>query len=485
MPNGRQSGEKPARGGGRPRLRAADIALGLWRAKWLMLVIFIPLALLSLLLASRMPVHSTSETRLLVTLGQEHVFQTGADTATPELREMTLAELEFLKSRDVAERALSRFPLGRVYPELSSAEATDGTMEVRQRLMFRAGVERLRADLSVESPTGSPILIARYDNADPDVAAEVLNALVGAYLSYRLDILKPVQPADDLHVDTARAPDLPTVEAALVEFHAQHEFTDFESEHARAQMLSTSITEQLQRARVALEGSRSAARATRARLDAAEPEIDLFREDSSGEVLQDLIIERENLLQRYTPESRTIAAIDQRIQGVRRAIGSRDSTYARIRRGPNPVRQALEARLDALEADAAGRQQEVTVLQRQLAENETALARFAELAPDWQMLQRDFADAEKNPPSPPSAPALSSDTSPRSVGSIRILEPARAPLASTSLALPIAVSGMAIAALMAFFAGLVAAYSRRSFATAGSLSTTTGLPVVATIPRRR
>ncbi len=485
MPNGRQNGEGPARRGGRPRLRAADIALGLWRAKWLMLVIFLPLALLSLLLASRMPVHNTAETRLLVTLGQEHVFQTGAETATPELREMTLAELEFLRSREVAERTLSRFPLSRVYPWLSSPDAAAGSVETRQRLVFRAGVEQLRADLLVESPLGSPVLIARYDNADPDVAAEVLNALVGAYLNYRLEVLDPATPTVEPAGDTSPSPDLPTVEATLAEFKAANELIDFESEQATAQALNASITQQLQQARVALEGSRSAASATRVRLEAVEPEIDLFREDSSGEALQDLMIEREDLLSRYTPESRTIAAIDQRIEGVRRAIDARESPYARIRRGPNPVRQSLEARLDSLEADAAGRQREVVVLERQLAETEAALARFAELAPDWRSLQRAVADVERQRPALRSGREASEEVAPVRTGSIRVLEPARAPLTSTSLAMPIAGIGSLLAAFAALFAGLVSAYSRRSFATAGSLSATTGLPVVAAIPRLR
>ena len=54
----RGSAARPARQSGhlRPRLNALDLAVHLWRAKWLMLAIFAPLAAITVVAAFAMPV---------------------------------------------------------------------------------------------------------------------------------------------------------------------------------------------------------------------------------------------------------------------------------------------------------------------------------------------------------------------------------------------------------------------------------------------
>lgn len=457
------------------RLRAADVALGLWRAKWLMLMIFTPLAALAVLLAMRAPVHATAEARLLTMLGEEHVFHTGDETLAPELREAVLAEAEILRSRAVIERVLSLFPLARVYPDIERGISGEAA--------FRAGVEALQSDLSVETPEGGPVLVVRYDNADPDVAAEVLNAMIGAYLNHRIAVLAP----DAGVAGASEAGDgLAEAQGAMTTFLDEHGVTDFETALSRTQALNAAVAGRLLEAQAALEGADSAAGATRARLQAAEQEIDLFHEDTSGEVLRDLRIEREGVLAIYGEDSAVVRAIEDRITALEQAIEAGGEAYLRVRRGPNPVRQALETRLDALAADRAGRRQEVSVLEVQLADTEAELARLSGLAPQWRVLQRRLVEAERRQTRLAPAETVEEDARarPSPMGAVRILEPAQAPLETRSLMFPIGALGLALAAVAALFAGLVSAYSRKVFSTPASLGATTGLPVVAAIPLR-
>ena len=58
----------------RPRLGVADTLLHLWRAKWLMLLVFVPILLIGVAFTLLTPAKYTASTRLLVRLGAEYVF---------------------------------------------------------------------------------------------------------------------------------------------------------------------------------------------------------------------------------------------------------------------------------------------------------------------------------------------------------------------------------------------------------------------------
>ena len=110
----------------RPRLGVADTLLHLWRAKWLMLLVFVPILLLGVAFTLLTPAKYTASTRLLVRLGAEYVFDPvvgdAAKGAFPQQEEVLQAEGELARSPAIAERVIKNVGLSRLYPQLAEAK---------------------------------------------------------------------------------------------------------------------------------------------------------------------------------------------------------------------------------------------------------------------------------------------------------------------------------------------------------------------------
>ncbi len=124
----------------RVRLGAADTLLQLWRAKWLMLFVFLPIVLFGIAIALLVPTKYPAATRLLVRLGQEYVFDPvvgdAAKGAFPQQEEVLQAETELARSPVIAERVIKRIGLAQLYPNLAEAKCEG---EERRVLRHRPG----------------------------------------------------------------------------------------------------------------------------------------------------------------------------------------------------------------------------------------------------------------------------------------------------------------------------------------------------------
>ena len=107
----------------RPRLGFADLVLQLWRAKWLMILVAIPIFGIGLFIAFQMPTMYESRSSLYVTSGDEvrssSILSDPSFDPGPGIQEVLLGELQILQTQLVAERTLARFPLDRIYPDLA------------------------------------------------------------------------------------------------------------------------------------------------------------------------------------------------------------------------------------------------------------------------------------------------------------------------------------------------------------------------------
>ncbi|WP_084398865.1 GumC family protein [Henriciella aquimarina] len=478
----------------RPRLGAVEIVLQLWRAKFLILLVFLPIFLLGLLAAFRMPTEYEATSRLYVRLGEESVYRPkvgdeGAG-ATPEQEQLILAELEILRSPVVAERALQHFPVSRVFPDLAKAmdeemaEAPTNEHEAIAEETFQKAVGALRKKFEAGTAPKTPVIGTSLKHEDPALAAELLNAMIGAYLQYRAQVL------DGGGSDTLRdqrkkfEAQLLEVEGHVRAFLQENNIGDFETERQTAQQLYSTISGELLT-------NQSRASAVQGQLDIynrqlanMEPQQDLYVEDSSAQRLQELRMEREDLLSRYTEDSRAVQAIDTRIEKLEDYLNSREGLSGTTRRGPNPVYQQVEQAASNLEAEAQSLALQEAELKRQLEAVETRLDRLNDLAPQWQALQRRKSLMEANVENfsvRETEERALSEISDTAAESVRVLEPARPPIEGSSLKLPVAALAFLFAAFTAFLAGLLRALTREGFPTARSVERTTGLPVIGSI----
>ena len=466
----------------------SDIVLGLWRAKWLMALVFFPIAALGVFLATKMPTEYAAVSRLFVTVGEEYVYRpassdTVAGTVT-DSEQVVQAELEILRSPVVAERVLRRFGLRAVYPDLAEDFATADPIE--QETIFQRGVDALMQDFGADAAPRTPIIAVRFSHEDPKRSAEILNALIGAYLNYRSEILITGRPSNYTSQRKRFESDLLDAEAAIREFLTENAIGDFETERLAASTLFASLSDDLFKAEARRQAVAGELASVRNQLATVPAEQDLFVEDASSQTLQALEIEREQLLSRYTPDSTPVREIDKRIAQVRQYI-DQERGGGLVRRGPNPLFETLQQRLAGLEGESRSLDGQITALRQQLSGIESRQTALNALQPRYQELlrQRDlmarnvqnFAERELEDENLRERAKVEADN-------IRIIEPARAPTEGESLKLPVAALAILFAGFSALVAGLFSAFSRNGLGTPRSVQRATGLPVLAVTRRR-
>ena len=481
----------------RPRIGPLDVLVRLWRAKWLMILVFLPIFLLGLLAAFQMPTEYEARSRLYVRLGDESVFRPRVGSAlgegqplAPDTEQLLLAELEVLQSPVVAERALEKFPLQRIFPKLVTAMEKEMEKEPADlhdaiaEETFQKAIAALQKRFKAGAAPKTPVIAASLEHEDAEVSAELLNAMIGAYLDYRQEVFAG-SGSDSLRDQRKKFEgQLLDVESDIRAFLRSNNIGDFESERATAQQLYATISGELltnQSRASAVEGQLDT---YNRQLATIEPQQDMYVEDSSASQLMQLKIEREDLLSRYTADSRAVQAIDTRIAQLEDYLNSRDGLAGTTRRGPNPVYQQIEQAAANLEAERQSLALQEAELQRQLNRVEARLARLNDLTPEWQELQRRKALMEANVENfsvrEIQENALA-EIAVESADSVRVLEPARVPVKGSSLKMPIAALAFLFAGFTALMMGLLSALMRRGFPTAASVERTTGLPVIAAV----
>lgn len=490
-PDRDESGAAPAgrvadapAGAVRPRLSAIDLVLQLWRAKWLMIAVGLPVFALGLAAAISLPTDYTATSRLLARLDDFYVYRPLAGEAaagvTLEQDQVVQAELELLRSPAVAERVLERIDWTAVYPALARAPEPAVRREA-------GAVNALMKDFDASAEPDKPVIRTAFSHGDPEIAALVLNAYVDAYLDYRSTLL-----ADTSGVSFARQraefeADLAEAEAARQAFLAANGLSDFDAEQAAVQTLFAAVQADLVDVDARYQAAAAELETLREELDRTTPLVDLFVEDSTDQTLLDLKLQREDLLSRYTPDSRPVQAIERRIAQAEAYLAAQPGAAGTVRRGPNPVFQDLESRVAQLSATARSLAEQRAELRRQLASIETRQRRLSELLPRWRELSRTRDLIEENVRAYASREldARTRTALARSeADAVRILEPARAPLEGSSLKLPVAVLALLLAGFSALMAGLLRAVTRKSFATGASVERTLGVPVLARVAKR-
>ncbi len=478
----------------RPRLGVVDIILQLWRAKWLMILVGLPIFALGLFLAFQMPKTFESRSALYVTSGDEvrssSILSDPSFDPGPGIQEIIQGELQILQTQLVAERTLARFPLERIYPELAEARdkelaKTDPALaEAVEFEFFQKGVDALQKNFWSDASPNSNIIAVGFEHKDPRVASEILNAAMAVYLQRRAELFGS-RPVDQLRAERKRFEgELLEAEAEISQFLRDNDIRDFGSERSTAQSLYSAISTELFNVNARASAVEGQVSRTRTQLQNTDPEQDLYVEDSSAQRLRELEIERNQALVNYTEDSRRVQAIDRQIDELRTFLAEQDSPVGTVRRGPNPTYQALETSLNTFEAEAESLTGQRAELERQLRAVEDKLNRFTALEPEWNELQRNrdlieasirtVAEREQREGTVAGITAQEAD-------SVKVTEPATVPIEGSSLKLPVAVLALLFAGFTALIVGLLRTFTRSGFSTSSSFQNTTGIPVLGTI----
>jgi uncharacterized protein involved in exopolysaccharide biosynthesis len=458
------------------------VALQLWRSKWLMFLVFMVITLVGVGLSFVFPTKYQAQTRLLVTLGQEYVFDPvvgeAARGAFPQQEEMLQAEAELALSPVIAERVIEEFGIAKLYPGLAPSAGAD---EARRHAALSKAVEAFGKDLSATSAPKSSILRLAYSSTSPQLSADVLNAVVRTYVAYRREVL---MGHDGQGINAQRGSTegrLRAADEALQAYLRASGISDFEAEKTAVTRLYGTISDEQSTVDASLREAEGRARGLNTQMSSTAREIDLYTESTSEQDLQRLRLEREQLLTRYTPTSRAVTDMDRRIAQMEAFLASRPPTGLR-RIGPNPTYQAMEGDYAAARASVEALTQRAAELARQRAEVERRRAALAVLEPEVDRLTRErdsLKAAATTLATREQTERARSELNAQRADNISIYEPARAPAQGASPKRLVIVAAALFGLATALMIGLMRAWRAGAFPTPGSLERTLGLRTLA------
>jgi uncharacterized protein involved in exopolysaccharide biosynthesis len=474
-----------------PALTAFDWVALAWRERRLALkvgaVVFAVGALIALLQTPRY----TAQAGVLVRLGQEYVYQpkvgaAGAGAA-PKLEEVMNAELRLATSPEVARRVITEIGLARIDPGAGAAQDAAGA-ERRLQDAVKAYGRSLGAGIAPQTP----VIAFSFKHKSPQVAADIVNAHIDAYIAFRREVL--VEPGAaalaeqgaDFQVRLAAAT------AALAAFGRTHQVGDLETEMKALEGVLGALETDIFNAQSQRRSVEAQALALRQRVAGQPRTIEMFVERDADRVLAGLQVERAQLAARYAETAPPIVEIDRRIGEVKAALAA-GAAPSLTRRGANPVRQDLETKLFAAEAEA----QALAARERTLrAQKDAAAARVGVLQgiePEYRRLVREKAILEDNARSFGGRAAEArafQELAAQANEAVRPMERAVVPARGASLRAEILAAALALATLLGLTAALWRGVSAGRMPTAQSASRTLGTPVVGvtateTAPPRR
>lgn len=437
-----QHGRGGGTGGSRRDLDLFDLIALLWAQKFLALIIalliFIPIALFAI--TSLKPSYE-AVSRLLVIQDDNDLAPGAAGSGGAfTLDQVMQSEAEILNSDAVRRLAI---------------EQRSGAVGPEQLKLLRDGFAVSR------SPSAS-LLTATFEHSDPVVAANTLNAIVDAYLTYRIEVL--IGGVDGgVEERLARAERVSAMaEADLRRFLEEHGISDFATERAGVLARLSDLEARRMAAEAEAAQARALAGALASRIAGIPETIELYVENSVTGQLLDLQVRRIDLRQRYQDDAPPVQAVEREIGALERFIAAGGANGRGQRRtGVNPVWQDLESARLQQEAFAAGQTQLVASLARQITQARAEADRLRALGPEHDRLVR-AAQARAEAAGRLSAQAADASARralpPGAADSVRIVERAEPPSEARSMRNIILAAGFMLAVAVGAFTGLVRGY---------------------------
>ena len=476
-----------------PRYTPSDIAALLWRQLPWIILTFLVVAIVGAVIALRMPTTYPAHSSLLIRLGQAYVYQPQVGDAArgtaPDNDQVVQSELEILQSDAVKIKVIDDIGLARLYPNLGKDYATANAAQ--REALQQSAMRTISSGLKVVSAPDTAIARLTYTDKDPDRAALILNTLVDEYLRYRKTVLfnHDLGPLDQERQALQRQLDI--ADADYQKFLADNGIGDFDNEKTSlgqlyTQLLADSYSVGAQAAEV--QGRFGV---TVREVAGAQPEIGLYRDldHTAQDKLQQLKVDRQDLLSRYQPNAQPVRDAERKIAAQETLISSGQATGQGARRvGVNPVFQTLQTERNQLEAQSVSLKDRKASLASELGEVTARRQKLAALEPQYQALSRQrellstnvraLAQREEEGQAAQSLAQSGDD------GSIKVIERAYPPAKGASLKAPVLILAIGFAVFAALCVGLLLGFLQKGYPTADAAERALDLPVLVTTPAK-
>jgi capsular exopolysaccharide synthesis family protein len=505
-----------------------DLCYIFFRHKWKMILFFLAIVLCVAVLTFCCDEIYRSEAKLMVRLGRESVAldptaTTGQIIPITQSRENEVqAELEILKSREIAEQVVAAIGpeafLKRAAKEPPAKEATgqriqavkqrigDTAKKLRDRLekwhVLKPVADRDKAvlivmeNVKIETQKGSSTISVSYEASNPQLAQQVLAKLTELYLERHIEV--HTTPGS-YQFFTKQSEQL---RAKLVESENQlrdlRNRTGISSLEDQQRVLLDRIgtlETDIDRAEAAAASSQAKVRSLQATL-ATMPEtvvtastsgIGNYGVDLMRDRLYQLQLREQDLASKYTDESRQLQEVRRQIAEAQAMLSKEEPSRTQVTQGLNVAHQQVKLALLTEEATLAFHQAEVEAIRRRLGSTQAELTTLNDNATKVKALMREIDIEETNYRKYSSSleqARIDQALQTGRISNISVVQPATLPIKPVR---PRTLLQLLLGILLGTFGGIglafLAAYLDHSIKTPEEAEQRLQLPALASIPR--
>jgi uncharacterized protein involved in exopolysaccharide biosynthesis len=458
-----------------------DLLTAIFYHKRIMILAFLLPALLGVGAGLLSKPAFVAQARLLVLYGSEYFYrpatgQSGSSVAL-DRNEIMQGELEVLQSTTLAIDTLRAVGVDRVYPHRPG----EAVVPIERTAL------RFAHDLTVNVVPQANVLELRFRSADPEIAAQVLRALIAGYLDRRSAIFRRSSAAAAQADQAAFLARLQQAEDALSRYADAHSIASSDQQItlllqqqsansvAHDEAVQAVVNEQLQHVPQTLQ--------TYADSDRSQATQILT------ENLARLQVKRRDLASRYQDSFPLVQDVDRQIAALQAQIAqvpARDAGV--VRTALNPVYQEAQAQAMQLRAQLSGLQARVAQLDAAASSIARQVRDLSQAAREYKDLQRnrDLLDESYRTLVRSNEEAAIADSADRSrTANIRVVQPPERPPVGVNLRRVLIIAGLAVGLIAAVAALAVANALRQVFVTVRDVTVGLELPVVIAVPRPR
>ena len=505
-----------------------DIVSRLFRRRWLILCIFLPVVIV--VTAGSFLVFPSYEATAKILLKRERagLFLSPNDLRpliSEEIREEDLnSEIELLWSRSILEAVVRQNQLdaqplcpsvqahvsllqqvrlllcqqwhklwGPPETPIAGQSASDRTDPTQQR--FEQAVFTLGKHLDIIPIKKSNLILVRYRDRDPVLAAQVVNSLIDHFQAKHVQLYQTGSAYELYRSETETLRDrLQQSEETLQSFQREADIADLGRQKEQSLIKLADFAASLQTTEADIEATRKKIAVLENQL-AAQPkrittETRMVRNDALSYLkgkLMELEVERNQLQERLGPKHPRLQEVESKIQQAKHSIANEIETRIQEQSTQNnPIYVTLQSDLLQAKAILASLQGRKRELQKQVRDYHQASQRFSQLAFEVERLKREVKVSEeayltylKKEEEARLAEAMDR----LHIGNISVAEPAYVPVQPVA---PRKKLNVLLALILGSSAGLaiasLAEYLDHTFKTREEVEHYLGLPVLVSIP---
>lgn len=477
-------------------LSLRDVAVVVFRHKWLILLTFLTTAAAASVFAYLMSDQYESRMKILVKNVRVETPVSGERTGimtdpSQVSEEQIVSEIELLKSRDLLEQVVKNTNLS-----LKAYGGTAATIDDITEQDVERAVYKLEKEVQISPVKKADIIEISYTSTSPEISAAVLNQMSELYLDKHIKLHRPPGTYEFFKNQASQyEDDLRSAENKLSSFQKKMDVVSINQQkdlglgkyietQARLNDLNGQIKEtdkRIAEIQNQLSGMQTRV-STQSRVLPNQESVERF-----NTMLVELHNRRTQLLTKFQPEDRLVKEVDEQIRTTNDALAkAKQTTYSEQSSDLNPQRQALEGELNKAKIEQAGRYPLRENLTAQVSQYKQQLDKLKGATVTHDDLSRRVKQADDSYQlyaQKKEESRISDELDKQKISNVSIAEAPTVPRVpyKTNRSLTV-VLGFGMGLLLGFGCAVVAEFLRETVHTPRELEALTSLPVVATVP---